>query len=412
MKHLLQQAIHQPELLEELYQQDKRNFKKSFEALYPELESNPIAQVWHARLQFKTATNSRQNIPYWLLGLLLLAMGFIAKLPIFFELSEEIFYPRNLGFIVLPALMIYFIVAHQNSLKHSWLPLLASALSAVFINVLPNQASSDTLLLACLHLPFFLFSMLGLSYLGSQYRSNLTRIAFLRYAGDLVVMSSLLFAAAGLLSAMSFGLFSLIQVNIEQVFSQYLAYWGTPAIPLIATYLVHTQPQLVHKVSPMIAKIFTPLVLFTLLSFLAAMLVTGKDPYNDREFLLTFNLLLLGVMALILFSMVELPQRSSQWAIGILLALALTTILVNGIALSAILFRISSWGFTPNRLAVLGGNVLLLIHLFIATRGLYRALRKPEQLETIAPAMAAYLPVYLVWSFVVVFLFPLLFQFK
>ncbi|MEX2568811.1 MAG: hypothetical protein WD431_22910, partial [Cyclobacteriaceae bacterium] len=45
-------------------------------------------------------------------------------------------------------------------------------------------------------------------------------------------------------------------------------------------------------------------------------------------------------------------QKRELW---VLLLLSAVTIIVNGITLSAILFRISEWGITPNRAAVLGG---------------------------------------------------------
>lgn len=109
-------------------------------------------------------------------------------------------------------------------------------------------------------------------------------------------------------------------------------------------------------------------MLVTLVVYLVAMAFSGKDPYNDREFLLIFNALLIGVMAIILFAIAETPNRTrSQAETCILFLLATVTIMVNGIALSAILFRISEWGITPNRTAVLGGNVLILTNLLLVT---------------------------------------------
>src|SRR5690606_10455512 len=97
----------------------------------------------------------------------------------------------------------------------------------------------------------------------------------------------------------------LIGINIQQFFENYLVVFGLPAIPILATFLTHTNPQLVNKVSPIIAKLFSPAVLIMLLVYLAAIVYSGKDPYNDREFLLLFNSLLIGVMALIFFSVAE-----------------------------------------------------------------------------------------------------------
>jgi NADH:ubiquinone oxidoreductase subunit K len=94
------------------------------------------------------------------------------------------------------------------------------------------------------------------------------------------------------------------------------------------------------------------------------------------------------------------------------LLLSVVTIIVNGIALSAILFRISEWGMTPNRAAVLGGNVLILVNLLLVTLQLYKVLSKKANISAVGNAIAFYLPVYCVWATIVTFLFPFLFGFK
>ncbi len=88
------------------------------------------------------------------------------------------------------------------------------------------------------------------------------------------------------------------------------------------------------------------------------------------------------------------------------------TVVVNGVALSAILFRVSEWGITPNRLAVFGGNVLFLINLFLVTSQLFRVLSKKADITRVWKAIASYLPVYFVWTIIVAFIFPLVFGFK
>jgi len=161
-----------------------------------------------------------------------------------------------------------------------------------------------------------------------------------------------------------------------------------------------------------IAKIFSPLVLVMLVIYLVAMVFARKDPYNDREFLLIFNLLLIGVLAIIFFSVAESKETKSQWEIWVLFLLSTVTILVNGIALSAIIFRISEWGITPNRVAVLGGNVLILINLLLVAAKFFKVLSKRSDVTGVGETISFYLPIYTLWTIVVVFLFPLIFGFK
>jgi hypothetical protein len=226
-------------------------------------------------------------------------------------------------------------------------------------------------------------------------------------------MTAIMLIAGGLLTVITFGMFELIGIRIEDFYFQYVIICGLAAVPIIATYLVRANPGLVNKVSPVIAKIFTPLVFVTLVIYLIAVLYTGKDPYNDREFLIIFNFLLLGVMALILFSIAEISKNPGNKINAVLLfALSVLTVVVNSIALSAILFRISEWGITPNRLAVMGGNILILINLLIVTYSLFKTLKNTTEIEKVEYNIASFLPVYTAWTVIVIFAFPVLFGFR
>ena len=92
--------------------------------------------------------------------------------------------------------------------------------------------------------------------------------------------------------------------------------------------------------------------------------------------------------------------------------LPLRSIVVNGIALMAILFRISEWGITPNRLAVLGGNMLILTNLLIVTYRLSMVIRKGSGNERVERSIAQFLPIYSLWTALVVFVFPFVFGFE
>ena len=91
--------------------------------------------------------------------------------------------------------------------------------------------------------------------------------------------------------------------------------------------------------------------------------------------------------------------------------LVVSALVADGVALAAIAARISEFGFSPNRVAALGENLVLLGNLgwsawlyarFVGGRGPFAAV---ERWQT------AYLPVYAAWAAVVVFGFPPLFGF-
>lgn len=409
----IKQNLDNPKQLERMYRDDKLTFKKEFNSIYSDIQETQIAKVWYERLNFETEEISwGTNNELIFVIVSSFVAGMIAKIPEFTSITADYFYPRNLAFIVFPILTIYF--SWKNSLNTKKIIAVATAfiVAAIYINLLPDS-ESDTLILSCIHLPLFLWAIMGYSFVGSQLRNSFKRIEFLRYNGDLVVMTAIILIAGVLLTMISLGLFSLINVRIEDFYFEYIVIFGISASPIVGTYLVQENPQLVNKVSPVIAKVFTPLVLITLVIYLTAVISTGKDPYNDREFLLIFNMLLIGVMSIILFSIAEKSnQSSSKIGTFLLLGLSIVTVIINGIALSAIVFRISEWGITPNRLAVLGGNILILINLIIVTINLFKTLSNNEHIKNVEKSISTFLPIYSVWTVIVVFLFPILFGFK
>lgn len=414
MKGEIRTHLHDPKQLEKLYQTNKASFKQAFGVLYPEIKGDTLADCWYERLNYES------NEIYWgsakeLIVVIMasLVAGLIVKLPAFFNIDEDFFYPRNIGFIVFPLLTAYF--AWKNGLSAWKAAFLAAAMigSLVFINSLPIVEKSDTLILSCIHLPLFLWSMLGFAFVGGKGNNADRRLGFLTYNGDLLVMTTLIVIAGGILSGITIGLFSLIGVDIEQLYIEHVGLMGLAAAPIVATYLTQSNPQLVGKVSPVIARIFSPLVLVMLVIYLVAIVYSGKNPYNDREFLLLFNVLLIGVIAIIFFSIAEAAKTTeSRTEMGILFLLSVITIVVNGIALSAILFRISEWGITPNRAAVLGANVLILLNLLLVAVQLFRVLSNKVTVTAVGKAIAVYLPVYSIWAIIVVFVFPYVFGFR
>lgn len=342
-----------------------------------------------------------------------LIASFIAKIPGVFGLIEDEYYAKNISFIVAPLLVLFFSWKNRLPLKTIIVPVVILIISAVYINLLPSVESNNSLILACMHLPVFLWSVVGYTFIGGDLKNMNLRIKYLKFNGDLLVMCALLVLAGVLFSGITLGLFNLIDVKLEEFYFNYIVIMGLSSVPLIATYLVQNNPSLVSKISPLIAKLFTPLVFITVLTFLITLLFTNKNIYSDRNFLLIFNALLIGVMAIILFSVTEVTKNeSNKITVFTLLMLSVLTVVVNGIALSAIVFRLAELGITPNRLAVLGANLLIFINLILVSIKLLQVISKKEPVEKVGLVIATFIPYYSIWAFIVSFLFPILFQYK
>jgi len=414
MKEEIFTHIDNPAQLEKTYRANKPGFKRAFDVIYPELKGNALADFWHERLNYESDEinwGARGEL-LLVIGIALLA-GLVAKIPHFFGINEDFFYPRNIGFIVFPFVVAYF--ARRNKLSTGKIAISALVMLAglIFINLLPNVKTSDTLILSCIHMALLLWCITGFVYVSNAANNVQKRLSFLKYNGDLVVMTALILIAGGIMSAITVGLFSLIGLNINEFYFKNVAIFGLAAAPIVGTFLTQTNPQLVGKVSPVIARLFSPLVLVMLVVYLTAIVYSGKNPYIDREFLLIFNALMVGVLAIVFFSLAETSKAvKTNLEVWVLLLLSALTIIVSGVALSAIVYRIVNFGITPNRLAVMGSNVLILINLLLVTVSLYRTLTKRTEINEVGKVISSYLPVYFVWTIIVTFIFPLVFGFN
>jgi hypothetical protein len=91
------------------------------------------------------------------------------------------------------------------------------------------------------------------------------------------------------------------------------------------------------------------------------------------------------------------------------LLLIVSAVLVDGIALAAISARISEFGLTPNRVAALGENLILLANL-VGSAWLYaRFLQGHASFAALERWQIAFVPVYCAWAAFVVVGFPPLF---
>lgn len=419
MRDLIRNKLGDPAQLEQMYRENPDLFSSEFRAIYPELEQTEAVLFWKARLDYGQTPAKNVGIikmDVYVLILVCALSGFLIKMPDIFSIDLEKFpfYEKNAALIVLFGLSLY---ALRTNMVQSWrkiaVTMLAFAIPAIYINLLPTGREADSINLAYLHLPLLMWSIYGMVYIDFDLKDLAKRIAFIRYNGDLAILGAIIMISGGILTGISIGLFSAIDIQAETFYTKYVVIIGLVSAPVVATYIVRNFPSLTNKIAPVIAGIFSPLVLITLVIYLLSIIVSGKDPYNDRDFLLVFNGMLLGVMAIIVFSVSETSsgkrQSLNRW---ILLILTGVTLIIDLVALSAIFYRMGEYGITPNRMAVLGSNLLIFGNLLQIFIHFIRVQLGKSQLDVVERTIARYLPVYATWTFIVAFGFPLFFGMK
>jgi hypothetical protein len=419
MKEKIREVIDQPEELERLYRSDKNSFKSGFQEIYHEIENVTLANFWKIRLDIDNGSGKIKLFQWADVSFLIIACmisSILIKYPAIFknDFFETSYYEKNTGLIVLFGLSV-FVVWTNKIFSFRKLAFIAVAflIPAIYINLLPSVKDSQSINLAFIHLPLFMWCIYGIVYLNLDLKDKRKRIDYIKYNGDIAVLGALLLIAGGILTGITIGLFHAIDINIEHFYMDYVAICGLVSAPIVATYIIQNYPALTNKLAPIIANIFSPLVLITLLIYLITIPVSGKSPYTNRDILIIFNLMLLGVMGIIIFSISETSQNKKQkFNEMILFILSIVTIIIDLVALSAIFYRLYAFGITPNRLVVLISNLLIFVNLIWIMFDLYKINFRNAGIEKVELTISRYLPLYIIYTFIIVFGFPLIFGMK
>ena len=348
---------------------------------------------------------------------LAVAAALAIKVPALFGLrpdgGAEMFYFRNGSLFVLPLLAVYFIWKRGSGMATALRLALPFAAGAVFANVFPYRANSDTERLTALHLPIALWLVVGFAYVGSRWFASGRRMDFVRFSGELAIYYVLIALGGGVLIGFTVTMFNSIGMNAEWLIGGWLVPCGMVGAVIIGSWLVEAKQSVIENMAPVLTRLFTPLFTVLLLVFLGTMAWTGNPINVKREVLVGFDLLLVLVVGLVLYAAsARDPQAPPDLFDGLQLVLVVRALVVDGVALAAIAARISEFGFTPNRVAALGENLILLVNLtwtawlyarFVRHRGPFAALERWQ---------IAYLPVYAVWAALVVLMFPPVFGYR
>ena len=325
-------------------------------------------------------------------------------------IDGDVAYARNLSLFVLPMLAGYFAWKRGLGGRESLWLVLPFVAAGVFANIFPFKRDAYTEALTAIHLPFAMWLVVGFAYVGGRWRSVERRTDFVRFSGELFIYYVLIALGGGVFSLLTWGMFEAIDLDVGDLIAEWVLPCGAMGAVLVGAWLVERRQSVMQNIAPMLARVFTPLFAVMLPIFLVAMILTGEWIDMDRDMLIGFDIMLALVLGLLLFSV---SARDTQARPGIFdglqLLLVAAAIAADLMALSAIVGRISEFGFTPNRTAALGGNLVLLGNLAWSAWLYTRFLSGRGEFSALVRWQVNYLPVYAVWAGVVVVFFPPLF---
>jgi hypothetical protein len=323
------------------------------------------------------------------------------------------FYARNLSFFVLPLLGGYF--AWKRRLDTRTLRWLAVAFAAavVFANVYPFTPKGSTEALTALHLPIALWLAVGIAYAGGRWAQVSGRMDFIRFSGELFIYYVLIALGGGVLMAFTAMLFGAIGIKVEFFFQAWLVPCGAAGAVLVGSWLVESKQSVVENMAPVLTRLFTPFFAAVLIVFLGTLVWTGRGIGIQRNLLIGFDLLLVVVLGLLLYSISARDPGSAPGLFDVVqVVLVGGALLADAVALWAITARISEFGLSPNRVAALGENVILLVNLAWSAALYIRFLRGRGSFSALDRWQTNYLWVFAAWAAIVVVVFPPVFAFK
>jgi hypothetical protein len=341
------------------------------------------------------------------------AAAVVLKLPALFGVSmddQQQFYVDNVFLFALAPLAGYLAMARSVSRRTIGIVTALFVVGAIGANVYPTDSGADVALLTFLHLPIALWIAIGVGYTDGDWRTGPPWMDFIRFTGEWVIYLVLIALGGGVLTGLTGAALYATGVDPQVFVTQWMLPCGVVGAAVIAAWLVEEKKSVIENMAPVLGRVFTPLFVLALAGVVVLILATGVDV--DRDALILFDLVLVVVLGLIVygFSARDLSAEPSLFD-RLQLGLVACALVADVLVLAALGRRLSDFGFSANRTAALGENLVLLGNLAWSAWLLLGFVRGRTRFAVLEAWQTRYVWVYAAWAWAVVFTFPPLFGF-
>lgn len=335
----------------------------------------------------------------------------VIRLAAGFPTEEPSWFLRNLGLFVLPFLAGYFVRRRRLSARQLLVTAGVFVVTALVVNLYPYTEGSSTEVLVAAHLPVVLWFAIAYAYMGGDVESHERRMNFVRFTGEWFIYFVLIALGGGVLMGLTALVLEPTGADIEQLIEWVLPSGAAGAVIVVA-WLVESKQRVIENMAPVLTMIFTPLFALMLASATVVYAATGLGSAFDRELLGVFDVLMVVVLGLVLYGMsAREPSQGPGWADWVRLVALASALVLDLMVLGSMVARVGELGFTPNRTAALGLNLVLLVSLSGSAWLSVRALTGRGTFHRLERWQTSYLPVFGAWAAAVVVMLPLLFSF-
>jgi hypothetical protein len=440
----IQENAHDAGALETLFRQavstrQEHEFKDDLEECYLQAQDEPLYAAWHYRLQEPAQPGKLASAGVnWRLAL---PIGLVLGVVYFLLLDQRFmatpfaggWIPVWIGPLAALALIGYLALA--GSKRWQWpvivgvilmgLSTYATLFTVPLARLAANQASPGTppqyLILAILHVMGC--AVLAVLWVATGRRSEpIGRFAVLIKAIEVIITAGLLSSLGGFAMMLAVGLFGALGIRFEsEIYFRLAAGIAGGFIPLIATAIIYDprlQPHMqdfsrgFSKVVAILLRLLLPLALVGLLVYIAVIPFYFWEPFKNRDVLIIYNIFLFAVLGMIVgatpLKQEGIPSNQQKLLRIGLFSVAGLAALISLYALAAIMYRTALSGFTPNRLTVLGWNIINIGLLLLL---LFRQMKADSEhwLSALHRTFSDGIIAYSVWMGVNLIILPLLF---
>jgi len=344
------------------------------------------------------------------------AAAALVKIPIFLGVwgdsdDDVAFWGRNAALFALAPLTCYLLRVRRSDWRTGAGVAALFAIGAVAINAYPMKADGSTVLLASLHLPIALWLVVGIAYADGAWRDEPQRMDFIRFTGEWVIYMALLALGGGVLAALIMGTFNTLGYDAGGFVLGTLLPCGAAGAVVVSAWLVEAKKSVIENMAPVLGHVFTPLFVLALGALVAGLVIAGGIAH-DRDALILFDLLLVVVLGLLVYCVsARTTSDGPTWFDGLQLTLVAITLVVDVVVLVALVARIGDVGFSANKVAALGENLILLANLAWSANLLRRLVCRRVGLVRLQRWQSDYLTIYAAWAWTVVLAFPVIYGF-
>lgn len=268
------------------------------------------------------------------------------------------------------------------------------------------------------------FIIIALSYNGFQVLNSKTISEFFTFSADISIFACLI---AGVVSTV-FGIFATIVIFlIKDIFNILDEEIIIKLIVLSISFLSSIFPFLVYivykkmktNISIYLSRILMPFSLLFIFILLLLLLMPDIRPYDNRVTFVLYNIMLAVIVLNMFF--VRADYKSSIFTKALYIVLPIVAILFDILVLTSSLYRLAEYGITPNKITLVGTNLVMLGNLVFITffniKSILNIFKNNEDIKDIKNITIGdtknvlYIYVYAAWAFIVCFIMPLFYIF-